>query len=249
MYLLKFGYDGTKFDSFSFEKNRYTVLGEILKILKEYNISDNVYTSSRTDRNVSAIGNVIGIISSDNINKIMGILNSKTKYMLFHSYAIVENDFKPRYAKERWYRYFLFNRNFNIDEMEKKATQFIGEHDFSNFSRKDERKSVRKIFKIEIKSDDDFIIIDVRGQSFLWNMVRRIIGFLAYGEGDPYSNVSRYIVPAENLVLMDVIYDFNFKTLPVNKNFLKDYWKIRTSLFIYREFNKISEGRWGIEPQ
>ncbi|MGC8663083.1 MAG: tRNA pseudouridine synthase A [Thermoplasmata archaeon] len=248
VYLIKFAYDGTKFDAFSMEKNRKTVEGEILKVTRAFNISDRIYISSRTDRNVSALGNVIGLISKDEIKKIAGILNSKLPFMLFYSYTVVDDRFKPRHALERWYRYFLLDQNFNLDDMKKKAELFIGEHDFSLFSRKDDRNTLRKISNIEIEKDHDLIVIDIWGQSFLWNMVRRIVGFLAYGKGNPFTEGSKFNVPAENLLLMDVSYGFEFNYLKTSKSFYEYYWTLRSLSFLYGEISKIAEGRWGIEP-
>lgn len=249
MYLIKFAYDGTKFQGFSMEKGRKTVEGEIVSVLKNFNIAEKIYASSRTDRNVSALGNVLGIKTGENIKKIFGILNSNLPEMLFYSYATVDDNFKPRHARERWYRYFILSRNLDIENMKEKANRIVGEHDFSGFSKRDGRNSVRKINEIKIARENEFFIIDIRGESFLWNMVRRIIGFIAYGDGAPFETGSRFIVPAENLVLMDVSYDFDFTPVRVRKNFCRRYQEMRTMLFIYGGMYSITEGRWGIEPQ
>ena len=249
MYLIKFAYDGTKFNGFSMEKDSITVEGEINSVIKKFGIAERIYPSSRTDRNVSALGNVFGIKSDENIEKIFGILNSHIRNMVFYAYAKIDDNFKPRHARERWYRYYLLDKNFDLEEMNNKAKEFIGEHDFSGFSRDDGRNPIRKIQGINIFKENDFIIIDIRGESFLWNMVRRIIGFLAYGKGDPFKKGSRYKVPAENLILMDVSYDFKFNFIKPNKNFSRQYQEMKTMLYLYAQMSKIGEGRWGIEPQ
>ena len=49
-----------------------------------------------------------------------------------------------------------------------------GTHDFSNFSKRSERNPLRTVESIETFLEGDVLIIDVIGESFLWNMVRKI---------------------------------------------------------------------------
>lgn len=249
MYLIKFAYDGTSFEGFSREKNKITVEGSILDVLKNYNISNKIYISSRTDKHVSALGNVFGLKTDENIEKIFGILNSKIKNAIFYAYANVDDNFKPRYAEYRWYRYFLLNENFDINELERKSKLLLGEHDFSKFSKSDGRNTIRKIYEINMEKENDFLIIDIKGQSFLWNMVRRMVGYIAFGQGDPFNEYNNICLPAENLILMDVHYNVKFYNIKIKKNFNEIYNSIATKLFLYRGFKNIAEGRWGIEPQ
>jgi len=54
------------------------------------------------------------------------------------------------------------------------------DRDFKSFaSAKDNRENfVRTIFRCEVKSDGDWIYIDIEGDGFLYNMVRNIVGTL-----------------------------------------------------------------------
>ena len=52
----------------------------------------------------------------------------------------------------------------------------LGTHDFENFSRTNgEKSTVRTIESINARIDGELIKIDVIGNSFLWNMVRKIV--------------------------------------------------------------------------
>ncbi|MEL9998669.1 MAG: tRNA pseudouridine(38-40) synthase TruA [Thermoplasmata archaeon] len=248
MYLLKFAYDGKLFQGYAKQPGKYTVEGEIENCLLKSGIKAKIKSSSRTDKGVSAIGNVIGIYSNDNIKKIFGILTN-AKNLYFYAYAEVNNDFNPRHAKERWYRYFVLDENYNVEKIKEKSKFFIGEHNFSMFSKKDRRNSIRKINSIEINKLDNFIIFDIKGESFLYNMVRRIVGFLLYGEGNPFELGGKFNVPPEGLILMDVSYNFQFNSYKIKKNISKIYQEIFVRQILYSTLWKIKEGRWGIEPQ
>ena len=61
------------------------------------------------------------------------------------------------------------------------ASEFlIGTHDFQSFTTlKNKKKStVKTIYSINIIKNDNMIDIEIKGNSFLWNMVRIICGTL-----------------------------------------------------------------------
>ena len=64
--------------------------------------------------------------------------------------------------------------------MKKAIKYFEGEHDFKAFkaSGTSNKSSVRKIYKTEIRKEQDRIIIELTGNGFLYNMVRIIAGTL-----------------------------------------------------------------------
>lgn len=78
-------------------------------------------------------------------------------------------------------KYSLFiDRELNVNLMEKGATFFIGEHDFTAYTTaKSKKKSfVREIKRIDIYMEGEELIIDVEGTGFLHNMVRMMVGSL-----------------------------------------------------------------------
>ena len=109
----------------------------------------------------------------------------------------VEENFHSRYCcKEKTYRYIINNSEYgtavyrnleyhipqklNVEEMKKAIKHFEGEHDFKAFksSGTSSKSSVRTIYKVEIKQENDKIIIELTGNGFLYNMVRIISGTL-----------------------------------------------------------------------
>ena len=92
----------------------------------------------------------------------------------------------PRRALSRTYRYRLETleqwRGSGVEELESWLKLFIGEHDFSNFCRRDEvPNKVREVLQAKAWVDEgreEVIGFEIRGRAFLWNMVRRIASAL-----------------------------------------------------------------------
>lgn len=82
----------------------------------------------------------------------------------------------------------IFNRKYeytvcealNIQKMIYAAEFLIGTHDFQSFTTlKSKKKStVKTIYTISILKNTDLIEIEIKGNSFLWNMIRIICGTL-----------------------------------------------------------------------
>ncbi len=99
-------------------------------------------------------------------------------------------------AKGKHYRYSIYNAEhanaigrltcthvyspLNVDKMMQAAQDLVGEHDFSAYrsAGSDIKTSVRNVYSIDIKKQGDYIDIDVKGNGFLYNMVRIISGTL-----------------------------------------------------------------------
>ena len=62
--------------------------------------------------------------------------------------------------------------------MARAAEAFIGRHDFAGFRSAycNAKTTVKEIFSIAVYKEDRMLIIDVRGNGFLRNMVRRMVG-------------------------------------------------------------------------
>ena len=242
--LLKFGYDGTKFYGYQRQPSVPTVEGEIIRVLREYDISNSVKSASRTDRGVSALGNVVFIDTEENPRKVIGILNSNLEHIFFHSYSL--ENVNPRFAKMRWYRYHLADFGYSLEDLKEAAEIFEGEHDFRNFTRARENTTLR-IDEISVEKKDGYFVIDFRAQYYLWNLIRRIVAAMtSYASGDKFGEEvfeeHRHfgLAPPEPLILMDVAYDFEFKRIRQNRRFVeRNFREFAGGLvyyYIFREF-------------
>ena len=248
---LKFAYDGKQFHGFAKQPNLKTVEGEIIKTLMEKDyISDpekSVFRfASRTDKKVSALGNVIAFNTEKSLDNIFTDINNQDD-ILFYGLKQVESDFYPRYAKLRIYSYYLKKGRYDIDIILSAASLFTGEHNFSNFARIEQGKNpFRTIENIVVEDTKDFLIIEFFAQTYLWNQIRRIVSAIEkLGQRklkknhieealkNPSTKVDFGLSSPVPLILEDIIYPFDFN---VDKK-----WKKRKKNFIKSIFNSIEK--------
>lgn len=217
---LRIAYDGTQFAGFQRQPGKRTVEGEILSALKEIRAIEDVKlskyrASSRTDRGVSAIRNVISVDTSFPPNKIQQALNARMENIWCTGTAVLPLDLDVRHeALSREYLYFMPASGLDVDRMRRGAVEFLGQHDFSKYARVDDRSPVRKIISFDISEKEYLLLLRVRGESFLWNQVRRIVWALEQvGKGlaepeeispEHYRLRKIGLAPPEKLILADV---------------------------------------------
>lgn len=116
----------------------------------------------------------------------------------------VADDFHARFsALARHYRYRIANRAsrpaldahqvgweprpLDAAAMQEAGQQLLGEHDFSAFRSAacQARTAQRHVHGIQVRRDDDVIIVDIVANAFLHHMVRNIVGsLLVVGRGE-----------------------------------------------------------------
>ena len=86
----------------------------------------------------------------------------------------------------RLYTYFYYY-NLDLERMRAAAACLLGEHDFKSFcsAKSQVEDTVRTIYGLDIIREGDEITLRIRGNGFLYNMVRIIAGTLA-GVGRGY---------------------------------------------------------------
>jgi tRNA pseudouridine38-40 synthase len=189
-------------------------------------------TASRTDRGVSALGNVCAFDTTLSKDTIFTLLTKDAPDVFIYGVQPVEPGFYPRHAKRREYRYYLRTTGLDVERVLSAAGLFTGEHNFQNFARVEPLKNpVRTIDNIVLYEKQDFLILDFYAQTFLWNQIRRIVSALEKrGKGVlsneqiraaleyPERKVDFQMAAPEPLILKDVVYDFLFE-------YVKDYKK------------------------
>lgn len=201
-YKLIIQYDGGRYKGWQrLGKGENTIQGKIENVLSEQ-VGKNVEIigCSRTDAGVHALAQVANFKISGNLTE-MEIKNYLNRYLpqdiSIKEVTLVPERFHARYnAKDKTYLYKIWNEDYtnpfmrkysmhvekklNIASMKHAAQHFIGEHDFTTFSNAKSKKKtmVREIYTIDIEEKAGFIEIRVRGNGFLYNMVRKIVGTL-----------------------------------------------------------------------
>ncbi len=205
---LTIAYDGTDFHGWQLQKNKATVQGEIVSVLRRLTQEDvQLNGSGRTDAGVHALGQVANFRTQSGLSA--GEFQRALNALLPMSIRIVEAEetgpaFNARWsAKGKIYRYRLYRGKvvppflwryvlhypFPLDEeaMKEAAGKFVGVHDFSSFAASTgsedddkERNMVREIYATELKrtEDGEELWFTVNGHSFLRYMVRKMMGTL-----------------------------------------------------------------------
>lgn len=203
--LLTIAYDGTDFFGWQKQVGYKTIQGDLEKALcilfKKDSIS--IRGASRTDAGVHALEQLVLLKEQTKIpiEKLPRVINAfidnKELVVIKAEYVIPE--FHPQYnVYKKTYEYKIYNsltpnplyRNYSeyqnipldIQKMQEACKYFLGEHDFKAFSSTGgmSKTSIRTILDLTVQKEHDFIIINITGNGFLYNMVRIIAGTLIY---------------------------------------------------------------------
>lgn len=199
--MLIVAYDGTEYHGWQVQPNARTIEGELNRCLSELLQEDiQVIGASRTDAGVHAKGN-IAVFDTDArmpAEKISYALNQRLpKDIVIQKSCQVDADFHPRHCDTRkTYSYHIYRGEFpmplrtrysyftyvplDVTKMREAAALFLGEHDFKSFCSANTQveSTVRTIEFLDVTEDDQELVITIRGNGFLYNMVRIIAGTL-----------------------------------------------------------------------
>lgn len=200
-------YNGATFSGWQIQKNAVTVQEEVEKafsvILRQ---PVEVVGASRTDAGVHAMNYVAhSFFDTDmDLERLMfGVNAILPEGIKVKSIEECDEEFHSRYsAKSKTYIYridvskygdvfkkpYVWRFRYPLDyaEMEKCPQHFLGKHDFSAFMSKGGQAKTfeRTIYECDMTKEDDIITIKIRGDGFLYNMVRIIAGtILSVGRG------------------------------------------------------------------
>lgn len=198
---LMVAYDGTNYHGWQLQPNGITiesVLNQALSDLLGETIA--VVGASRTDAGVHSLGNAAVFDTNTRIpaEKISYALNQRLpEDIVIQESKEVAADFHPRHCNSRkTYQYKILNRQFpdptrrrdtyfyhyplDVEKMREAAGCLVGEHDFKSFCsiHTSVETTVRTIYAIDVKKEEDVIAIRIEGSGFLYNMVRIIAGTL-----------------------------------------------------------------------
>lgn len=198
---LTVAYDGTNYSGWQVQPNGITIESQLNHHLSEL-LGEEIHVigASRTDAGVHARGNVAVFDTSARMpaEKISYAMNTRLpEDIRIQESKEVAADFHPRYCNTvKTYEYKICNRRFpdpcsrlyslfyywDLDEkkMQQAADYLVGTHDFTSFctSKPEVTDRVRTIYSLGVTRDGDMITVRVRGNGFLYNMVRIIVGTL-----------------------------------------------------------------------
>ncbi|EDR29463.1 tRNA pseudouridine synthase, putative [Entamoeba dispar SAW760] len=264
----------------------YQLFKALFKTRLIQNTKDCKYNRcGRTDKGVSAFGQVVDLWVRSNL-KDETILYTKREGELDYCRMLngllpidirclgwcgVPDDFNSRFScQSRTYHYYFDPSSYDVPKMKEAAQLFLGEHDFTNFCKKDPAvpHCIRRVNSFEVEEINGLSRFVVCGTAFVWHQVRYMVGALfAIGQGaNPESikqllDVEHYTkpnyfkyAPAYPLVLYECKYD-RVEFLCDNSNVkllgdLVEAWKeieikgmMRKSLMTLAMEQKMSDGK------
>ncbi|MDF1616049.1 tRNA pseudouridine(38-40) synthase TruA [Petrocella sp. FN5] len=200
-YKLTVAYDGTNYCGWQVQKNNVTVQGVMMKAAKSLFGEDVTLTgASRTDSGVHANGQVVLMASKKAMEtyKIPLALNMHMpRDIVVTSAEVVDATFHPRYVPhQKTYVYHVYNGphhlprdqrysmhyryHLKLEPMLEAAKYFIGTHDFESYSsiKKSVDQTTRTIYDLKITREGLMYRFEIKGNGFLYNMVRIMVGTL-----------------------------------------------------------------------
>lgn len=192
---------GTNYHGYQRQNNALTVQevveGAVSKIL---NTKTTIYGCSRTDTGVHAEKFCFSFKTENQIpirNFIRGINGYLPEDISVLDCEEMPDDFHARFScVGKTYLYRIHNseskdpfstdmalhyrQSIDIELMKKAAEFFVGTHDFGSFCADCSKKldTIRTIYQFQIEINENDIKILVKGNGFLYNMVRILVGTL-----------------------------------------------------------------------
>ncbi len=237
-------YDGVGFSGWQIQREGRTVQGVLEAALERmHGHAVRVRAAGRTDAGVHATGQVINFHSDlDSIpaEKFRDAVNS---YLPPDIRMLASREVEPEFsarraARLRVYAYYLLpaevglpqHRHYcwkirqrpSVEKLNRLAAQLVGEHDFSTFAAAGsaERSPVRRVHAAGFHPEGLFLVFRIAANSFLWKMVRSIVGTIIElelnGEGEEKMrqvlqardrSFAGATAPARGLFLERVLYD------------------------------------------
>lgn len=200
-------YDGTDFAGWQVQSEQRTVQGVVQAALERiHGHLVRVSAAGRTDAGVHAIGQVVGFkteIDSLTPEVLPVALNSfLPKDVRVLDARVVGDQFDARRsARLRVYRYqllsgrqlphlqryaFWIRRSIRLEVLNRLAAAIIGEHDFTTFAASGwaGTSAVRHVVQASFFVEGPMIIFRIAATSFLWKMVRSLVGTMLEIESD-----------------------------------------------------------------
>lgn len=200
-YKIIVSYDGTDYNGWQIQSNVPTIAQKLQdKFERVFKKNIKVFGTSRTDAGVHALGQVAKFSTDLDIepNKLLRAWNNALPTDI-HLRSIEHCDeiFNPRKdSKSKTYCYYIGTEKtspfisryvhcpkylFNIEKLKNALSIFVGTHNFKNFCKLEDNKNLdtlKTINSIDLNYFKRFNIyqIKINGNSFLYNMIRRIVG-------------------------------------------------------------------------
>ena len=221
---VKIAYLGKLFSGSQIQPEQNTVEGQVISDLVTTGNGRpsewfDLKVASRTDAGVNALGNVIVFNTAfQNNETLLRALNAVSKNVYYKSAADVDENFNPRYANIRSYRYVVTYKNADVEKMRECSKIFLGYHDFKRFCKYDGKPTDTELTRVSVIEENGAVFLEFESRFFLWNMIRRIsAAIIEVGRGRATIEEVKEVLDgkegtfglgrADALTLTDVVYN------------------------------------------
>jgi len=230
-WLIRFGYDGTRFYGWARQPGLRSVEGVIGDGLRRRGIASSpesarLEVASRTDRGVSALSNALALSTALSPGPLLHRLNAISPELFFTAAVSIPESFRVRSAVRRIYHYYDPLPPLDPTRGDRAASLFSGRVDARSFGRGVPARSPRwmTVESVATSPHGAGRLVEVRAPSFVWGMVRKIVGALREADQGRLSlsrleaaiaGETRLTLPMaepEGLVLWEVEYPFAWET-------------------------------------
>jgi tRNA pseudouridine38-40 synthase len=198
---LTIAYDGTDYSGWQIQPGQRTIQGQLTEAISNL-VGAEVYVSgaSRTDAGVSALGQV-ALVQIDSPIPTENLTQAITHKLPADIAVIEAEEILDGFdvigdVKSKLYQYLIYTgkhrpvldirhcwhlpAKLDVGAMLEAASKLIGKKDFKSFAAAADKResSVRTIFRCDVIEEGQWLYFEVEGDSFLYNMVRNIVGTL-----------------------------------------------------------------------
>ncbi|MDD1687348.1 tRNA pseudouridine(38-40) synthase TruA [Methanoregula sp.] len=227
-------YLGSSFFGSQMQVSSRTVEGEFIAACQRLSLFSDwreagFLFAGRTDRGVHAIGQVAAFTTTAPERAVRTINTQLPPDCWCTGFAEVPAQFHPRYdAKMRTYRYYFAERPSDVGAMARAAGRFVGNHNFTNFARLEDRNPYRTVLSATVVEERDFVFLEVTAESFLWHQVRCMASaLLRVGDGEAEESIDALLTaeaekplqpaPSEGLILWDTDCGISWTPIPAGE--------------------------------
>lgn len=201
-YRFTVAYDGTAYAGWQVQPGQVTVQHVLQEAFADLcRESVIVHGSGRTDAGVHAAGQVIHVDTGFSLPAVAFVraLNVRLPrdVRVLDAARVADTFHARKSATSKEYRYFIYqgeimlphlrlyrahvHKPLDVDAMRQALEILVGTHDFAAFSANPDREvetTVRTIFGASLQVEGPEIMLSLRGDGFLYKMVRSIAGWL-----------------------------------------------------------------------
>ena len=199
-YKLTIEYEGTHYFGWQWQAEFKSIQGTIEKAIKDFSREEvELYAAGRTDTGVHALGQVAHFdlertFPAWQVCQAINFHLQKEQIIILKAEEVTQ-DFHARFsARQRAYCYKILKRpcrpaidrdrvwhirqNLDVAAMIEALSLLVGHHDFSSFRASGCQALTSQITvdDIRLEQDGEYLLIFIRARSFLYHMVRNIVG-------------------------------------------------------------------------